>query len=856
MGRSGMAGAVKDYIKMMLQNDSLKFLVFAHHLSMLQACTEAVIENKTRYIRIDGSVPSAERIHLVNQFQKDPDTRVAILSIQAAGQGLTFTAATHVVFAELYWDPGHIKQAEDRAHRIGQSSSVNIHYLIANGTLDTLMWGMLNRKAQITGSTLNGRKEQLKAEESDKEKWDFLQFAEAWSPNESSEELRNEILFTHIASFFNQKCPKYLLESPRGANGQNMSVSRNIKDIVFCFKLTCFEKEKQHDIRSFFLPKPKKRQLVTSRDESRIFQEKNTVAPVDPERVATRDIVDYESSFEPEAKRLKSVTTSDHCSSLEEKPFWPGTTQALAQSAASPLTGKGWQCGFCTYINDSVLPYCEMCENPQGSAGNLNCTKKKNKNEKECFQKETSKKLCTSSDSIKQILAQSEPEQLAENMEEISKIKREHRLTPEPGDEQLKNSDGLLVYDTLMFRASKNTDRIHLYTKCLQIKWINSAFLIYNQDGNKMNCNFIPLDIKLDLWEDLPASFQLKQNRSLLQSDSQLLHCQSVTTASAAVPKASFAMAAAVVYASSSQADFGLDEHILRFVREWSGLTAMKQKVVRRSGQLFHSPLLALEENTKQQCKQSSTKRYITKEDVSGASMDKLKNDGGHVRLITKEPRPRDLSTKKFLEDGACVPSLNPCIAQADLRVKPSTSKGYLQAVDNEGNALCLLCQQPTCQTKQECKVSTWDSRFCSLKCQEEFWIRSNNGYLRAKVFEIEHGVCRLCNLNAQELFLCMRDAPKTHRKNLLDITWTSKLPLEQLNEMIRNPREGHFWQVDHIRPVSSGGGQCSLDNLQTLCTICHRERTARQAKERSQVRRDSLASKYGSDITRFLVKK
>lgn len=53
-------------------------------------------------------------------------------------------------------------------------------------------------QAQITGSTLNGRKEQLKAEEGDKEKWDFLQFAEAWTPNESSEELRNEILFTHV----------------------------------------------------------------------------------------------------------------------------------------------------------------------------------------------------------------------------------------------------------------------------------------------------------------------------------------------------------------------------------------------------------------------------------------------------------------------------------------------------------------------------------------------------------------------------------------------------------------------------------------------------------------------------------
>lgn len=53
-------------------------------------------------------------------------------------------------------------------------------------------------QAQVTGSTLNGRKEQLQAEEGDKEKWDFLQFAEAWTPSGSSEELRNEILFTHV----------------------------------------------------------------------------------------------------------------------------------------------------------------------------------------------------------------------------------------------------------------------------------------------------------------------------------------------------------------------------------------------------------------------------------------------------------------------------------------------------------------------------------------------------------------------------------------------------------------------------------------------------------------------------------
>ena len=51
----GQAGAVKDYIKMMLEAEQLKFLVFAHHLTMLQACTEAVIEAKVTSGRPHGA---------------------------------------------------------------------------------------------------------------------------------------------------------------------------------------------------------------------------------------------------------------------------------------------------------------------------------------------------------------------------------------------------------------------------------------------------------------------------------------------------------------------------------------------------------------------------------------------------------------------------------------------------------------------------------------------------------------------------------------------------------------------------------------------------------------------------------
>ncbi|XP_065606394.1 DNA annealing helicase and endonuclease ZRANB3 [Cyrtonyx montezumae] len=774
------AGAVKDYIKMMLENDKLKFLVFAHHLSMLQACTEAVVENKVRYIRIDGSVPSAERIHLVNQFQKDPDTRVAILSIQAAGQGLTFTAATHVVFAELYWDPGHIKQAEDRAHQIGQCNSVNIHFLIAKGTLDPLMWAMLNRKAKVTGSTLNGKKEKIQAEEGDKEKWDFLSFAETWTPSESVEDLQNELLFTH------------------------------------------FEKERQHDIRSFFSTKSstvKKRKMLSDSESLKVDAESSQASKeedsekssenLDSRRISDVGTICHESTCEREAKRARSTPISSSKKETltgKKSSFSKEKNEVLPCSSRTSSKGtalnKVWHCSVCTYSNNELLPYCEMCNCPQSNNAGRNSEVPAGQNE-ESMSKESrrdeQRAACDAEDG-REDLEESVTQQSEVSEKEAVKIKSEENER-RCGEGYLGQSDAFLVYDGLTFCASRNTDRIHLYTK----------------DGEPLNLNFIPLDIQLDNWEDLPENFQHKRNRSV----------------------------------------------ILRFVKEWSHLTAMKQRIVRKSGQLFCSPIHAAEELSKKQSAVSSTKRYVTKEDVAAASLSKAGSSGGSVRLITRDSRAGlkkesasvaqlGHSTKLFLENGKSPSVLPSNWTEAE---GSSLPKGYLQALDSEGNPLCLHCQQPTTQLSQSSQAHAWDTRFCSLGCQEDFSVRSSQSYLRTKVFEVEHGVCQFCHQNAQELYLTVRDAPRSQRKKVLESSWMSHLPLGQLNEIITNPTEGQFWQVDHIRPVYSGGGQCSLENLQTLCTVCHRERTAKQAKERSQMKRRSLATKYGCDITKFFVK-
>lgn len=100
---------------------------------------------KFKSIRIDGEVDIRIGKQELTSFKNNKDV-AALLSISAAGVGLTLTASSTVVFAELHWTPGMLIQAEDRAHRIGQKNCVNCHYLIGEGTLDSMLYSYLLKK--------------------------------------------------------------------------------------------------------------------------------------------------------------------------------------------------------------------------------------------------------------------------------------------------------------------------------------------------------------------------------------------------------------------------------------------------------------------------------------------------------------------------------------------------------------------------------------------------------------------------------------------------------------------------------------------------------------------------------------
>jgi SWI/SNF-related matrix-associated actin-dependent regulator 1 of chromatin subfamily A len=153
----GITAYIKDLI-----DAEVKFLIFAHHNVVMNAIEKVLIRQKVDYIRIDGSVNGQERFKLVERFQRNEECMVALLSINAASTGLTLTAASMVVFAELTWTPAIMIQAEDRVHRIGQEDNrVDVYYLYGKDTLDDYIFSKLDQKLIIVSTTLDDKKERM-----------------------------------------------------------------------------------------------------------------------------------------------------------------------------------------------------------------------------------------------------------------------------------------------------------------------------------------------------------------------------------------------------------------------------------------------------------------------------------------------------------------------------------------------------------------------------------------------------------------------------------------------------------------------------------------------------------------------
>uniref|UniRef100_D8Q475 SNF2 family DNA-dependent ATPase n=1 Tax=Schizophyllum commune (strain H4-8 / FGSC 9210) TaxID=578458 RepID=D8Q475_SCHCM len=131
-----------------------KVLLFSQFTKMLDIIEDWAIEFKGwNLCRIDGQTPPLERRAEMDRFQTGGDAPDApclfLLSTRAGGLGINLTAADTVIFYDQDWNPQMDAQAQDRAHRIGQTRPVLIFRLVSAHTIETKIMQRATEKRKL-----------------------------------------------------------------------------------------------------------------------------------------------------------------------------------------------------------------------------------------------------------------------------------------------------------------------------------------------------------------------------------------------------------------------------------------------------------------------------------------------------------------------------------------------------------------------------------------------------------------------------------------------------------------------------------------------------------------------------------
>ncbi|MFI7009391.1 DEAD/DEAH box helicase [Streptomyces sp. NPDC050145] len=151
-GRSGKLELLDELLDTILSEDA-SVLVFTQYVQMARLVERHLHARGVATQFLHGGTSVAEREAMVERFQ-DGEVPVFLLSLKAAGTGLNLTRAEHVVHYDRWWNPAVEAQATDRAYRIGQTRPVQVHRLIAEGTIEDRIAAMLDRKRELADAVL------------------------------------------------------------------------------------------------------------------------------------------------------------------------------------------------------------------------------------------------------------------------------------------------------------------------------------------------------------------------------------------------------------------------------------------------------------------------------------------------------------------------------------------------------------------------------------------------------------------------------------------------------------------------------------------------------------------------------
>lgn len=133
-GASGKTDMLMDILSSALAAGR-RVLVFSQFTSMLRLIEPRLEEEKMPYFYLDGSTPAEERLRLADAFNAG-ERSVFLVSLKAGGTGLNLTGADLVIHYDPWWNPAAEDQATGRAHRIGQTRTVEVIRLIVHDSIE------------------------------------------------------------------------------------------------------------------------------------------------------------------------------------------------------------------------------------------------------------------------------------------------------------------------------------------------------------------------------------------------------------------------------------------------------------------------------------------------------------------------------------------------------------------------------------------------------------------------------------------------------------------------------------------------------------------------------------------------
>ena len=139
---------------------ALVFTQFRQMGHLLASLLRQTLDREVLFLH--GGTPSAQREAMIDRFQKgDGSTPIFVLSLKAGGVGLNLTAASHVFHFDRWWNPAVENQATDRAFRIGQKRTVNVHKFVVSGTLEERIDQMIESKIALAEDVIGSGEDWL-----------------------------------------------------------------------------------------------------------------------------------------------------------------------------------------------------------------------------------------------------------------------------------------------------------------------------------------------------------------------------------------------------------------------------------------------------------------------------------------------------------------------------------------------------------------------------------------------------------------------------------------------------------------------------------------------------------------------